>query len=1614
MKMFEKTKKDTRTGLEIAVIGMAGRFPGAKNIHQFWDNLINGVESLLFFSDEELKEIDTNPGLLENPNFVKSKGGVLEDKEYFDAEFFDYTLREAEIMDPQLRIFHECAWNALEDAGYTTENYQEPIGLFAGSSSSFNWECLSHLSGKAGRLGEFGSSQLTNKDHLTTRVSYKLDLQGPSSLIQTACSTSLVAIHLACRALLTGECKMALAGGVSVTHLNKIGYLFQEGMIFSSDGHCRTFDARAKGTIGGNGVGIVVLKRLKEAIAERDHIYAVVKGSAVNNDGIRKIGFTAPSIKGQFEVIRAAMRFARVEPESISYIEAHGTATSLGDPIEIEALKKAFNTDKKGFCRIGSVKTNVGHLDSAAGAAGFIKTVLALKHKKIPPSLHFEKPNPKIDFENSPFYVNTKPTEWENKGSPLRAGVSSFGIGGTNAHVVLEQAPVIDHSSLVIGEKRKEREYQLILLSAKTESALDKMIQNLTRYFKKNLLNRGNHENPTNPAPTLADVAYTLHVGRRGFKFRQKLICSQVNEAIEALTTPGSRKVQRSYAKAKRKQVVFLFPGIGAQYINMGWELYEKEPQFREEMDRCFEILKPLTDYNLKEILYPGGSLSEVSEVSGASGCNSAPPPNLEDSTLDRGTPAPGKGEGGFDIDQFEIAQLIIFIFEYSLAKLLITWGIKPDAMIGYSFGEYLAACISGVLSLQDALKLVVYRGELLREIPDGAMISVPLAEKELKPLLNNSDELSTAIDIGSSCIVSGSKAAVDELANRLKDRKIIGIPVKASKALHSKMMHPVSRAFKDKVGQVTLNPPDIPYISNVTGRWITANDVVDPVYWANHLKNTVRFHDGMKELTREENTLFVEVGPGRDICTMIERYIDDSTKQQAVNLVRPRQSNISDVYYLLSRIGNLWLYGATIDWSEFYSRETRYRISLPLYPFEGQRYWINEDVLNRGFAGPSRETQIKKKSNITDWFYVPGWKRTGLPSANSGASNGNSDTQGQTRWLVFVDDCCPGSGFTRRLKKEGMEVTIVKNGTAFERVSDREFIIDPQRGSDYTTLFKELGQLNQLPHEIAHFWTISPGDQKENQNQRLARAQELGFLSLIYLVRAIENQNILHDIQIGIITANVQEVTGEEVICPEKALVLGPAKVIPQEYPYIICRTIDIDLPMPGSWQEDKLIDRLLNEFMAKSLDTVIAFRNNHRWVQIFEPAQWPQPGEIVPRLKEAGVYLVTGGMGNVGFVLAETLVKAVGAKLILTGRSVLPGREEWDIWLNAHEEEDPISQKIKKIRQLEKLGAEVLVFSADAADPEQMQQLVYQAEQQFGPINGVIHAAGEKGESITRPIKFVDETVIKKQFYPKIYGLLTLEKIFRDKALDFCVFTSSLSPILGGLGFAAYSAANCFMDAFVYRYNRTKPKRWISVNWGDWDFSGKVMPDIAFGAAGNELLMTPGEGAQTFERILYHCRDHQVVVSSGDLDARIDQWVKLRSLREETPGKKEEAPVYQPRPDLENTYVKPSTRLEQSLAEVLQDFLGIEKVGINDNFFEIGATSLNLIRINRQLRIKVGKDIPIVTWFEYPTTALLAKYLEKKETGETDDTGQVDRSDVLSQGKNKLRYLRRISLEN
>lgn len=871
---------------QVAVIGMAGAFPGASSIQKFWENIRGGVESVVRFTDEELKAKGAPSEWLRNPNFVKA-GTYLEHSSEFDSEFFGYSPREALLMDPQQRMFLEKAWEALENAGYNPETYEGPIGVFAGTSAS-SYSSLFPGTPHDDAAGRMELMIGNRPDYVATRVSYKLNLKGPSLAVQTACSTSLTAVQLGIQSLLSYQCDMALAGGASVSAEPCWGYFYQEGHILSPDGHCRAFDAKAGGTVVGQGVGVVLLKRLSDALADHDSIYAVIRGCAINNDGSGKIGYTAPSVKGQAEVIALAHVLSGVTAESITYLEAHGTGTKLGDPIEVAALSEAFRagTAQKSFCAIGSVKINIGHADAAAGIAGLIKIVLMLQNKEIPPSLNYETPNPEIDFANSPFYVATRLTEWKSEKFPRRAGVSSLGIGGTNVHAVLEEAPAPHRPE-------PSRPWQLILLSAKTPSALEAASENLARHLKEN------------PDICLPDAAYTLKIGRKHFRHRKMIVCRSSEEAASLLTLSGPRQALNTRIESEVPRLTFMFTGQGSQYVNMGKGLYLSEPVFKQEVDKCAGMLEPILSKDLRNVLYPAGRAT---------------------------------GDNVELLDQTALAQPALFTVEYALAKLWEEWGIRPASMVGHSIGEYVAACLAGVFDLPSALEIVAARGRLMQEMQTGAMLVVAVSERGVHRFLCE-DLALAAVNAPALCVISGGFSAIEKLERQLEHEKIDHKRLVTSHAFHSQMMDVAVKRFMGELSRHELRPPKAPFLSNVSGTWITPDQATNPRYWAEHLRRTVRFSDCLETLLRNENQVLLEVGPGNTLCTLAKQQVNRPKGIGIMSSVRHPNENHSDDEHLLSALGRLWLHGLEPDWAGFYRDEKRSRIPLPTYPFERKHY---------------------------------------------------------------------------------------------------------------------------------------------------------------------------------------------------------------------------------------------------------------------------------------------------------------------------------------------------------------------------------------------------------------------------------------------------------------------------------------------------------------------------------------------------------------------------------------------------------------------------------------------------------------------------------------------------
>ncbi|MDB6121032.1 MAG: 6-deoxyerythronolide-B synthase, partial [Pedosphaera sp.] len=1383
---------------------------------------------------------------------------ALDGMELFDAGFFGLSPRDASIMDPQHRQFLECAWEALEHAGCDPETYPGAIGVFAGSGrvSYLTYHLLPNRA-LMESVGEFLLRHTGNdKDFLATRVSYEFNLKGPSLNVQTACSTSLVAIHLACQSLLMGECDVALAGGVTILLPQDQGYLYREGEVLSPDGHCRAFSAEAKGTVFGNGAGVVVLKRMEEAVRDGDTIMAIIRGTAVNNDGSMKAGYLAPSVNGQAEVVAAALSVAGVDAESISYIEMHGTGTPVGDPIEVAALAQAFRntTDKPQFCGIGSVKTNIGHVDTAAGAASFMKTVLALKNRQIPANLHYEAPNPEIDFAHSPFYVNSKLTDWPAGETPRRAGVNSLGIGGTNAHVVLEEAPEAPPS----GTSRPQ---QMLMLSAKTATALETATKNLIGYLREN------------PRIKLADVACTLQTGRKRFSHRRMVVCENAEDAISALESADPKRVLTTTAEHTERPVAFMFTGQGSQYVNMGRELYELEPSFRETVDHCSELLQPHLGLDLRTILFPGSEQAEWAST---------------------------------QIHQTAITQPVLFVIEYSLAALWMQWGLRPEAMIGHSIGEYVAACLAGVFSLEDALMLVAARGRLMQEQPGGAMIAVPLPEAELTPYLNEKISLA-AINGPGLCVLSGSFEAMASVEKQLEEKDIAIHRLHTSHAFHSAMMEPMLKLFANKFGKIRLQPPQIPFLSNVTGRWITAEEATNPEYWLRHARQTVRFSEGLQTLLQDFDGVLLEVGPGRTLSRLTMQHPARNADQVVLTSLRHPEDEGSDLAFLLRSLGQAWSAGVRVDWAGFYAQERRCRVCLPTYPFEHQRYWIERGELS--LAAELNPNGLSKKPNLDDWFYQPSWKRSPLPFSSRAASTKKSC------WLIFEDLSGLGSRLRQHLEvqpdapvgpmaepAQAPEIISVRIGGRFWKLSDHLFIIDPHNAADYWRVIKELADSGRMPERIVHFWNVSMNEDDSTPVASNQKTADFSFYSLLFLAQAIGQAGWTHPMQLAIVSQGMQALAGEPVSQPAKALLLGPCKVIPREFPNLQCRSIDFELPKPGSHEEQRLLQLLESEFEASPQAQVVAYRGSGRWVQTYEPVRLatttgnngilptapvaseeqvsppildlshrkskdaasnltglqasgqlaPQVllgGEglteksevrrmTIPSVRPGGVYLVTGGLGGLGLEIAGYLANKAPIKLVLVGRTGLPRREDWEKILAATDTGDKVHRAIKQVQMLQAGGSEVMAAAADVSKREELQPVLEEAQQRFGAIHGVIHAAGVLDDCLIQ-MKTLEGA--ERVLAPKVTGTLLLEELLAHTKLDFLVLFSSVSALAGVPGQVDYCAANAFLDAFA-QWKTAKDDTWtVAINWGAWQEVG-MAAELAARMEGSDQSLPDG----------------------------------------------------------------------------------------------------------------------------------------------------------------------------
>jgi acyl transferase domain-containing protein len=1049
-----------------------------------------------------------------------------------------------------------------------------------------------------------------------------------------------------------------------------------------------------------------------------------------------------------------------------------------------------------------------------------------------------------------------------------------------------------------------------------------------------------------------ADVAYTLQLGRRRFSHRRYLVCRSLDEAATALDGVNAKRavtgaeearerrwnrdlaaanlegldpkrVVTGVEEARARPVAFMFPGQGAQYVNMGRELYESEPAFREPLDRCAEILTPHLGRDLRRLIYP-----EKAEETAASE----------------------------ELRQTSLTQPALFVVEYALSQLWMSWGIKPAAMIGHSIGEYVAACLAGVFRLEDALKLVAQRGRLMQQLPAGAMLSVRLPATEVEALLDGSGVEVAALNEEKATVVSGTIEAVMRLEARLGSQGVAFQRLHTSHAFHSAMMDPILETFRAQVAQVDRRAPQIPYVSNLTGTWVTEAEATDPAYWSRHLRETVRFAHGLKELMKEPERVLLEVGPGRVLSGLAIWQTNRSRHNVVVSSIRHPQESDSDVAFLLGALGRLWLAGVDVAWKSFHSRGARRRVPLPTYPFERQRFWVEPGA---PAAGDARRKRDEKQPEIADWFYLPSWRRSPPPDLD-GVKRGP--------WLVFAESSGLGERIVRRLAQAGEEVVSVVAADGFAQRAGGTFELNPAEPRDYVKLIETLEGQGRSPLSIAHFWGLQEGSAGAPQGGR--RVQDLGFFSLLHLARALDGRGPDVRREIVVVTRGVQDVTGEETLSPDHATVLGPCKVIPQEYAALGCRNVDVVGPGPAGWDEES-VGQVLAELASGSDDRIVAYRRRRRWIPSFDPCPLAATPDRPRRLREGGVYLVNGGLGGIGLGAAELLARTAKAKLVLVGRGALPPRAEWERWLQANGDGNEVGQRLRKLLALEELGAEVLAVQADVSNVEQLRKALAEAESRFGGVHGVIHAAG-----VERAFQSIAETApadAEAQFRPRLGGVAALEQALEGRPLDFCLLISSLSSVLGGLGSVSYTAAHVFLDVFAARHNRASATPWLSVNWDRWFTWRDTTQEPAAGEVG--FFMTPAEAQEALHRVLNSRALTHLVVSTGDLQGRIDRWVRLIVPEEPKPSEAPAASLYA-RPEIGEDYVAPSTPEEETLAGIWCQALGVEKVGVNDDFFELGGDSVLGLRIVAKAN-EAGLRMTGRHVFEHHTIAELARAL-------------------------------------
>ncbi|HXU34672.1 MAG TPA: amino acid adenylation domain-containing protein, partial [Thermoanaerobaculia bacterium] len=1504
----------------IGILSFAVRFPGAATVAALWEGFEAGRETIVRLSDDELRAAGVAEAEIADPSYVKARG-MIDGADRFDAALFGFTPREAELLDPQHRVLLEVAWEALEAAGIDPSRFDaegKRIGVFVGSG--INSYLIANILPNAAALRSGGGLQamiLNDRDFLASRVAYELNLKGPAVVVQSACSTSLLAVHLACQSLLAGECDVAIAGGSSIAVPLVGGYRYAQGDILSPDGHCRSFDARAEGTVPSSGVGVAVLERTETARLAGRPLRAVIRGTATNNDGSSRVGFTAPSVDGQAQAIAEALGLAEVSARDIAFVEAHGSATPIGDPIEIAALTRAFRADSGDlqWCAVGSAKSNFGHANTAAGIAGLARATLAIEHATIPPTLHFERPNPQIDLAASPFYVPTRATPWPAhpahpaEPSPRRAGISSFGLGGTNVHAVIEQAPA------ALPAQSSPRPLQPLFLSAHSAQALEAMTERLADHLA------------AHPETDLADVAWTLAVGRRPLKFRRAVIASDAPDAVAALRDRSrwmdGAVENESGSGGEGRPVAFLFPGLGDQYPGFARGLYDAEPAFREEFDAVAAELAPHLGFDLSELLF-GGAAPAVS------------PEGTEGLDL-RAMLRRGGAEPAGDLAPTEKAQPALFAVEVALARLLERWGVRPSALVGYSLGELSAARVSGALPLATAARLVALRARWIAELPAGAMLAVPLPSAEMAPYLTGMLALA-ATNGPHLSVLSGPPEAIAEAAEKLAANGVSCLPVSTTHAFHSPAMAPLAPRLAELVAGLEKAEPTIPRLSNVTGGWIGPEDLADPGYWSRHMTGTVRFAESLGLLLGDPRRILVEVGPGATLGALARQHPAATADLVAIGTVRRASERGSDFAPLLGAVARLWTLGAALDPAALFF-ERRRIVDLPTYPFERLRFWIDAPADGAlGFARPAAASDPGAKRDLADWFSLPDLRRTLAPDAPAPA-----DLAAAGPWLVVA-----GAGFedlaeplVRRLQQAGAAVAIARPA-------------DPLRLESWVELTTE-----RAPRRIVVLGGFGAPDTAGELGALCRLAHALGALPVDLLL----------------VGSGLLAVTDDEPRDPGLAALAAAFRVVGRELPHGSARALDLaaDAAMEAS------LDAVLAEALAPAdrAADLIARRGRSRWVRSWQPVRLDRqdpPAAFAP----GAPILITDAAHGAGPALAEALAHR-GARLALLLPPDFPAEGEWPA-IAAE-----TSAETSAVRALLVASRTTEIWRGSTDEPARALEL---ARARFGRLAGICHTASGAGGGLAA---LLEPAALARALAPDFAAARQWADLVASDREAFLAFFPSNLGATGSFGQLELAASAAFQASLAERLSaagrQVVAPLWDPFQWGGWLAGGVGQLTGAGGAALASLATPPSDSAEAFVRLLA-AGVPSMVVSARDFatvlkeDATVDA-AALTRLGDDGPLgvsalAASGAPGERAARRLETPYVAPRNPTEAALAAIWSELFGIAEIGVDDDFLALGGHSLLAIQLATAVRTRLDAELPITAIFDAPTVAGLSQRID------------------------------------